>query len=252
MAKNTKEERRELKILIHQAKSIEKTMEQILNKVGKDISFNYSSCNDFVRQYQCVAEEAKKYIHLPGIYNSYDTSKLKNIFDMTGIEQMILFQSVLTSIRLLIATLEENYDYVEDELNILENFISLKLRLMFNEKPNNEKEVQDNLERLFIGNNMNKGVDYDRETGKFNFSGREYIPDFIFPNLKCCLEAKLLKETSKKSKMIEEINADITAYTKVYNEIIFLVYDIGVIPDVLEFKRDIENSGNVKVIVVKH
>lgn len=52
--------------------------------------------------------------------------------------------------------------------------------------------------------------------------------------------------------MIEEINADITAYTKVYNEIIFLVYDIGVIPDVLEFKRDIENSGNVKVIVVKH
>ena len=39
MAKNTKEERRELKILIHQAKSIEKTMEQILDKVGKDISF---------------------------------------------------------------------------------------------------------------------------------------------------------------------------------------------------------------------
>ena len=33
----------------------------------------------------------------------------------------------------------------------------------------------DNLERLFIGNSMNKGVDYDRETGKFKFSGREYM-----------------------------------------------------------------------------
>ena len=59
MAKNTKEERRELKILLHQAKSIEKTMEQILNKAGKDISFIYSSCNDFVRQYHVLRKKQK-------------------------------------------------------------------------------------------------------------------------------------------------------------------------------------------------
>ena len=252
MIKNTKEDRKALKILIQKAKDIKKTMEQIYNNIGGKIGFNYSSCNDFARHYQNIVEESKKYIHLPGIYNSYDTSKLKNVYDMTGIEQMTLFQSVLTSVRLLIATLEENYDYVEDELNSLENFISSKMRLMFTSIPNDEKEVQDNLERLFIGNNMNKGVDYDRETGKFNFSGREYIPDFIIPNLKCCLEVKLLKEKNKKSKIIEEINADITAYSKAYNEIVFIIYDIGVINDVIEFKRDIESSGNIKVIVIKH
>ena len=247
-----KENRRALKILIEQAKGLEKTMDEILNNNANKIGFNYSSCNDFAKHYQSIVEESKKYISLPGIYNSYDVKNLKNVFDLTGIEQMTIFQSVLTSTRLLIATLEGNYDYVEDEINNLENFINSKIRLMFTETPKSEKEVQDNLERLFIGNNMNKGVDYDRETGKFNFSGREYIPDFIFPNLKTCLEVKLLKEKAKKSKTIEEINADITAYSKQYNEILFLIYDIGVINDITEFKRDIEASGNVKVIIVKH
>ena len=248
----TKENRRALKILIEQAKGLEKTMDEILNNNANKIGFNYSSCNDFAKHYQSIVEESKKYISLPGIYNSYDVKNLKNVFDLTGIEQITIFQSVLTSTRLLIATLEGNYDYVEDEINNLENFINSKIRLMFTETPKSEKEVQDNLERLFIGNNMNKGVDYDRETGKFNFSGREYIPDFIFPNLKTCLEVKLLKEKAKKSKTIEEINADITAYSKQYNEILFLIYDIGVINDITEFKRDIEASGNVKVIIVKH
>ena len=70
--------------------------------------------------------------------------------------------------------------------------------------------------------------------------------------MKCCLEVKLLKEKNKKSKIIKEINADITAYSKAYNEIVFIIYDIGVINDIIEFKRDIESSGNIKVIVIKH
>lgn len=246
------ENRRALKILIEQAKGLEKTMDEILNKAGDKIGFNYSSCNDFARHYQSILEESKKYINLPGIYNSYDIENLKNVFDLTGIEQMTIFQSVLASTRLLISTLEGNYDYIEDELHNLENFINSKMRLMFNDIPKNEKEVQDNLERLFIGNSMNRGVDYDRETGKFKFSGREYVPDFIFPNLKGCLEVKLLRDKNQKSKIIEEINADITAYSKQYNEILFLIYDIGTINDIIEFKRDIEASGNIKVIIIKH
>ena len=55
---------------------------------------------------------------------------------------------------------------------------------------------------------MEQRIDYDRETGKFEFSGKEYIPDFIVPKLNLCIEVKLLKE-GRKSKMIEEINADI-------------------------------------------
>ena len=51
--------------------------------------------------------------------------------------------------------------------------------------------------------------------------------------------------------MIEEMNADYSAYTKEYDSIIYLVYDLGIISDVQELKRDFEAKGNVKVIVIK-
>ena len=57
----------------------------------------------------------------------------------------------------------------------------------------------------------------------------------------------------RKSKIIEEINADITAYDKEYKRQLFVVYDLGVIRDEIEFKRDIENAkDDIKVIIVKH
>jgi hypothetical protein len=101
------------------------------------------------------------------------------------------------------------------------------------------------------GRGLNKGVDYDRETGKFEFSGKEYIPDFVIPKLQLCIEVKLLKE-NRKSKVIEEISADVTAYGKQYIRQLFVVYDLGYIQNEAEFIRDIENAGNIKVIIIKH
>lgn len=64
------------------------------------------------------------------------------------------------------------------------------------------------IESLLLGCGLTKGVDYDRESGKFEFSGREYIPDFIMPKMSLCIEVKLLKE-GRKSKIIEEIGTEI-------------------------------------------
>ena len=62
----------------------------------------------------------------------------------------------------------------------------------------------------------------------------------------------MLKD-NRKSHVIEEINADITAYSKEYKRQLFIVYDLGFIRDEIESKRAIENSGDeIKVIVVKH
>ena len=67
-----------------------------------------------------------------------------------------------------------------------------------------------------------------------------------------CIEIKLLKE-NRKSKVIEEISADITAYKKVYERQVYIVYDLGFIQNEVEFKRDIENTTDgVKVIIIKH
>jgi hypothetical protein len=66
-----------------------------------------------------------------------------------------------------------------------------------------------------------------------------------------CIEVKLLRE-GRKSRIIEEISADITAYKKVYQRQLYVIYDLGVIQNEVEFKRDIEMVDGIKVIIVKH
>lgn len=128
---------------------------------------------------------------------------------------------------------------------------SIRLRGAIFQKPEKELDIQNAIEILLNGRGLSKGLDYDRESGKFEFSGKEYIPDFIIPKMNLCIEVKLLRE-GRKSKMIEEISADITAYRKEYQRILFVVYDLGVIQNETEFKRDIEMVDGVKIIVVKH
>ncbi len=78
------------------------------------------------------------------------------------------------------------------------------------------------------------------------------IPDFIFPPLETALEVKLLKDRASVGPLIDEINADIQAYSLGYKAIVFVVYDLGVLRDEVEFRRDLETTEGVKVIVVKH
>lgn len=125
------------------------------------------------------------------------------------------------------------------------------IRTVIFQKPERERELQNAIEALLLGRGLAKGLDYDRESGKFGFSGKEYIPDFIIPKMSLCMEVKLLRE-GRKSRIIEEISADITAYKKVYERQIYIVYDLGVIQNEIEFKRDIEMADGVKVIIVKH
>ena len=99
---------------------------------------------------------------------------------------------------------------------------------------------------------MQRGVDYDRETGRVKHPGKESIPDFVFRQFSTELEVKLIKDRSNVSRIVDEINADVIAYSKGYEHVIFVVYDNEEISDVDEFKRDIESSGNSKVLVIKN
>ncbi len=152
---------------------------------------------------------------------------------------------------MLLASLEESMDFVDDEFDNIENFLQSRLRTVIFQKPEKEVEVQNAIESLLLGRGLAKGVDYDRESGKFEFSGKEYIPDFIMPKMSLCIEVKLLKE-GRKSRIIEEISADMTAYKKEYDRQLYVIYDLGFIQNEIEFKRDIEMSEGVKVIIIKH
>jgi hypothetical protein len=119
-------------------------------------------------------------------------------------------------------------------------------------QPTKEREVQNAVEQLLIGRGLVKGIDYDRETGRVKVSIKECVPDFILPKLGLALEVKLATTDTKARAIVDEINADIQAYSRAYERSLFVVYDIGTIRDTFEFVRGLEASPGSEVIVVKH
>lgn len=247
------ERTKQIKFLLLRCKSLKENMIRTLNDSSTSVTGRYSSFKTYAEEYSHLAYEVNKGIDLSKErILLYDVNKMKGWADSVWPQQKEIIDSLVVYTDTLIAFLEKEIDFIDDEYTNLENFIKNKLRSSLFTQPEKEKEVQNTIEALFIGKGWNKGIDYDRETGKFEFSGKEYIPDFIVPKLNLCIEVKLLKE-GRKSKVIEEINADITAYSKEYKRQIYVIYDLGVIRDEVEFKRDIENAkDDIKVIIVKH
>lgn len=244
------EKTKQIKVLLSQGNALSAIIKRTLSD-NSDVVGKYNSCVEYAKSYNRL---------IPKSYDVLDdaedlvTYSLENVssYNMTWPQQKTLMESVLTNLEFLLSHLNSSLEFVEDEFNNLENFIRIRLRSVLFNIPEKELDAQNALESLFIGKGWSKGVDYDRETGKFNFSGREYIPDFIIPNLKLCIEVKLLRK-GKKSKIIEEINADVTAYDKRYSKQIYVVYDLGEIRDEIEFRRDIELADdNIRVLVIKH
>lgn len=99
---------------------------------------------------------------------------------------------------------------------------------------------------------MVKGLDYDRETGRVKIASKEVIPDFIVMRMNLALEVKIIKEKDRISKVIDEINADIIAYTEKYSSILFVIYDLGIVRDEEEFLSGFNNKNNIDCIIVKH
>ena len=244
---------KKIKILISQTKALQANVDRALRDTGTEIHSRYVGFKMYAETYNLLASETEKALGLPpNCTSSLRTDTLKSYLDTTPITMKHVIECVSIEAGLLLAYLESATDFVEDEFDNLSIFIKSKLRTSIFTIPEKEVEVQNALELLLIGRGLNKGIDYDRETGKFEFSGKEYIPDFILPKLNLCIEVKLLKE-GRRSRIIEEINADITAYSTKYERLLFVVYDLGVVRDENEFRRDIENSGeNIKVLIVKH
>ena len=134
-------------------------------------------------------------------------------------------------------------------LTSLEEFLYNNLRRNIRQKPKEEKEVQDVIEIML----NSKGYVFERETIRIRYSNKDYIPDFTFEDLNAVLEIKLCKTDRKEKDIIDEINADIPAYTTKFNNITFLVYDLGIIRDTDSFRKDIEkNNPRIKVLIIKH
>ena len=128
------------------------------------------------------------------------------------------------------------------------NLAEQKLRKVIRDKPEKEKQVQDDFESLLVG----ADIPYGREVDSIEYSSKTYNPDFSLVNISLAVEVKLCGREGREKELPAEINDDILAYKTKYQNLIFIVYDLGFIRDMDRFCSSFEEHGNVTVRVVKH
>ena len=243
--------REQFRLLLRSAKALLESMNASIANDQTD-HWRFTAYWTFARKYNVLFDSVAAVLPMIAALDKYDLEKVPTIGNTVPIQQKEIFYSVHANLSILCAYLESSIGIKGDEVANLANFFQVNLRKVLFAPPEKELEVQNGVEQLLIGKGYEKGVDYDRETGRVKVSIKEFVPDFIFQRLGLALEVKLSKDATKSRALVDEINADIQAYGKKYAFVLFIVYDLGSIRDEQEFKRDLELLDSVTVIVVKH
>jgi hypothetical protein len=212
----------------------------------------FSSYKTFMRKYNELVKLAREVMHLDAPVDYYNIDKVPDAFNTVTIQQRIYFDEVYSNLSILKSFIEANGGLAEVEAENILNFLKANLRKAIHVDPKHERDIQNAIENLLIGKGMQKGIAYDRETGRVKHAGKESIPDFIFQKEGMVLEVKLCNREGKLSSIIDEMNADIVSYSTVYKRVWFLIYDMGLIRDEDEIIHGLQKSENVKCAVVKH
>lgn len=128
------------------------------------------------------------------------------------------------------------------------NLAEYKLRKVIRSIPESEDEIQNAFEGLLVGGDLS----YSRETESIEYSSKTYTPDFTIKKSDLAIELKLCHRDGREKEIIAEINDDILAYQTKYGNLIFIIYDLGLIRDVDRFIGNFEENQGVVVKVVKH
>lgn len=220
---------------------------------GPNNLWKYAGYKHFIRKYNQIANAAKEIDpKLTEFLDLWQEEKIPGEGDTVPAQQKNFHVGVHANLSMLRSLIENELGVKDDQIKALKDFLKANLRAALFEIPEKEKQVQDALETLLIGRGMQKGIDYDRESGRVKVAHKHSIPDFILLKLSLALEVKLSKDEKKSKLIVDEINADIQAYGKVYQKQLFVVYDIGSIRNELEFVRDLETGTGISVIVIKH
>ncbi len=245
-------DKKALKELLANTVSLQDAMKTIYRETDSSVLFSFSTYKVFMRKSNQIGGLVIKEIGTNVIFDMYDLTKTPDVGDTVHSMQKMYFDAVLANLALIRSSIENKLDIKNEEIFNLKNFFGTNLRKAVLKEPENEMYIQDTIEQLLIGKGLSKGIDYDREVGRIKVSIKEYKPDFIFPKLDLAFEIKISKTKAKSKEIVDEINADIQAYGKQYSLLFFLIYDMGTIRDEDEFKNDIDNSGNIQLLIVKH
>ena len=131
----------------------------------------------------------------------------------------------------------------------IEGAIERALRPSFRgDPPQSEREVQDRLEDIL--NSI--GVDHVRESEVAVVGPRSFKPDFTVPAQELAIEVKLAREGHGAGRIQEELAADIAAYGTKWKRLLVVIYDVGVIKDPHQMRRDNMKHFGVTVLIIKH
>lgn len=247
----TDDDRKRLGLLLSMAKALRASMDTSLQADAANV-WKFAGFRSFAQKYNDIAVGVGRILPVDAPIDVFDMEQIGGSTNTIAIVQKDRFEAIHVNVSVLIAFMEHELGVTEDEIKNLQNFLEAKLRRVMFEQPQNEVAVQNAIEQLLVGRGLQKGIDYDRETGRVKVSVKESVPDFIFPRLGLALEVKLSKEKARLSSLVEQINADIHAYTSKYALVCFLVYDIGTIRDNDEFRSGLQAEGRVSVVIVKH
>jgi hypothetical protein len=244
----------QLKQLLSNANALLQTMRYSTTTATGDMANigNFSSYKMFLRKYDALARQAAPLLPDTAMLDLIKLDRISESGDTVWPVQKELFELAYSNTALLKSLLEGAVGYAADESQKFKDFIQANLRKAIFGVPDKELEIQNGIESLLVGRGMEKGTDYDREAGRVKASGKESIPDFTFPSLNLCLEVKLSKSSDRLRAIVDEINADIRAYSTKYDRQFYVVYDVGVIRDETEFKQGLEDAPGVSVLIVKH
>ena len=233
------------------AVALQRSMEVALQGEDPANIWKHGGYKQFARKYDQILTEVAANVKLPPILDRYNLDKIPGAGDTVAFQQKEIFEGVYANVSLLRSLLEGKIGIIENETIALRDFIQSRLRSAIFRPPEIEREVQDAIEQLLIGRGLQKGQDYDREIGRVKISVKEVVPDFAMLRLSLAIEVKLVKTAARVKEIVDEINADIAAYSKRYTSLMFIVYDLGYIRDEVELRHDLETQGNVAILVVK-
>lgn len=151
------------------------------------------------------------------------------------------------------------YEHIQSESGLIdlnpkeaidiESAIERALRPAFRDvQPKSEKEVQDAIENILNA----LGVRFTRERDVTSVAGKYYKPDFVIESLDLAIEVKLAKSGNGVAKIQEDLNADISGYRTKWKNLLFVIYDLGVIVDPYKFQTDNIQLFGISVRVIKH
>jgi hypothetical protein len=114
-------------------------------------------------------------------------------------------------------------------------------------KPSHENNLNDVINAHLV----NELEDYEREFPTVRFSFGTAIPDHSFESFDLFIEAKYVRKKSVKSRITDEIAADITKYPEEKWKL-FVIYDPeGKITDVSQFQKSFVKKPKVRIQIIR-